>query len=117
MGATVGNSAVITFPGSGTVSHVSLWDQLSGGTFLGKAAMDAPQQLPVSFAVNTLTVAVPDSVAFSDASDVDALSGRIETTNIRYLQVHSGDPGTDGTGSPISGVARQEITWGTVVAA
>lgn len=46
-----------SYPAAETVSHVSFWDHITGGTFLGSDALDTSQSMQVG---NTLTIATGD---------------------------------------------------------
>ena len=113
MGARVQNSAAVSFPGSGTMTHFTVWDAASGGTLQGTGTLGSSQGLPAQFAASTLRIAVGDSV-FTDNNDIASVEAR--KAKITHIQAHSAapTPGSESTSNLLGG--RVAITWGTTTA-
>ena len=112
MGALVQNSAAVTFQGvTATITHISYWSALTGGTFYVSDQLTTAQAVPARFEVDNLLLRVPDSTGVSNASDIIGLNARAAA--MTHVQAHSGDPGTAGTANIITGLSRQAVSWKT----
>ena len=91
------------------VTHLSVWDALTSGNWLFNITIsNDPDPIATGgryrIAANGITITRAKGTGESDESAIRSLKGLLSGST--YWQLHTADPGTSGTTSPLTGVAR-----------
>lgn len=112
-----GADLVWTAAASETISHISIWDDLTAGNPIAYGPLDTPEPVNLNdtFTIPTGTLTIDFTTIASALSTyggnaaLDHLTGRAAWTmpTAIYAQLHIGAPGLDGTGNVAATSTRQ----------